>query len=84
MGLITGLLGLPLAPVRGTVKVAEVVLEQAERQYYDPEVIRRQLEEVDDALAEGQITHDEAEQLEDELVERLMEGRRLRDQREGR
>ena len=84
MGLITGLLGLPLAPVRGTVKLAEVVLEQAEREFYDPDVIRRQLEEVDDALADGRISAEEAERLEEELVQRLMEGRRLREEREGR
>ena len=29
MGLFTGLLGLPLAPLRGTVWVAEQVLQQA-------------------------------------------------------
>ena len=49
MGLIKGLLTLPLAPVRGTVWVAEQVQEEAERQYYDPAVIRRQLEEVERA-----------------------------------
>ena len=30
MGLITGILGLPLAPVRGTIWVAEQVRQQAE------------------------------------------------------
>ena len=76
MGLFTGLLTLPLAPVRGTVWVAEQVLEQAESQYYDPSVIRRQLEDVDELRASGQITEDEAEAMEDALVERLMESRR--------
>jgi hypothetical protein len=76
MGLLTGLLTLPLAPVRGTVWVAEQVLEQAESQYYDPSVIRRQLEDVDELRSSGQITEDEAEAMEDALVERLMESRR--------
>ncbi|HSE10075.1 MAG TPA: gas vesicle protein GvpG [Nocardioidaceae bacterium] len=76
MGLFTGLLTLPLAPVRGTVWVAEQVLEQAESQYYDPAVIRRQLEDVDELRASGQITEGEAEAMEDALVERLMESRR--------
>ncbi len=78
MGLLTGLLTLPLAPVRGTVWVAEQVLEEAERQYYDPAVIRRQLEEVDRMRADGQISEEEAEDMEDELVARLMESRRRR------
>lgn len=76
MGLFTGLLTLPLAPVRGTIWVAEQVLEQAERQFYDPAVIRRQLEDVDELRSRGEISGEEAEQMEDELVERLMESRR--------
>ena len=78
MGLFTGLLTLPLAPVRGTVWVAEQVLEEAERQFYDPAVIRRQLEQVDEMRRRGDISEEEAEQMEDELVERLMESRRRR------
>jgi hypothetical protein len=54
MGLIKGLLTLPLAPVRGTVWVAEQVQEEAERQYYDPAVIRRELEEVDRLRTAGE------------------------------
>lgn len=84
MGLLTGLLTLPLAPVRGTIWVAEQVLEEAENQYYDPGVIRRQLEDVEELRASGQITDEEAEQMEDALVERLMESRRRRSAREGR
>ncbi|GAB3766157.1 chorismate mutase [Nocardioides ginsengisegetis] len=76
MGLITGLLTLPLAPVRGTVWVAEQVRREAERQYYDPARIRRELEDVDELRRSGDLTEEEAEVLEDELVERLMESRR--------
>ncbi|MGH3332718.1 MAG: gas vesicle protein GvpG [Nocardioidaceae bacterium] len=83
MGLFTGLLTLPLAPVRGTVWVAEQVLEEAERQYYDAGVIRRQLEEVDELRATGQISEEDAEAIEDELIERLMESRRRGGGREG-
>ena len=36
MGLLTGLLTLPLAPVRGTVWIAERLLEEAERELSDP------------------------------------------------
>jgi cytochrome c-type biogenesis protein CcmH/NrfG len=79
MGLITGLLGLPLAPLRGTVAVADQIRKQAEDQYYDPAAIRAQLEEVDRQRAAGLLTEDEAVAWEDELVDRLMAGRdRLR------
>jgi cytochrome c-type biogenesis protein CcmH/NrfG len=83
MGLLTGLLTLPLAPVRGTVWVAEQVQQEAERQYYDPAVIRRQLEDVEEMRSSGQITDEEAEEMEDALVERLMESRRRRSAGEG-
>jgi hypothetical protein len=82
MGLITGILGLPLAPVRGTVWVAEQVLEQAEEEYYDPAKIRAQLDEVDRKRRAGEISDEEAVLEEDELVERLLEGQaRLRRER---
>jgi hypothetical protein len=83
MGLITGILGLPLAPLRGTVLVAEQVLKQAEEQYYDPATIRRQLDEVERAREAGTLTDDEATELEDELVDRLLEGRDRARTREG-
>jgi hypothetical protein len=76
MGLITGLLGLPLAPLRGTVAVAEQVLRQAEEAYYDPATIRAELEDVDRRRQAGELTDEEATAREDELVDRLMEGRR--------
>jgi gas vesicle protein GvpG len=75
MGLITGLLTLPLAPVRGTVWVAERVLEQAESDYYDEGAIRAQLLDIDAAREAGSISEEEALQAEDALVERMMEGR---------
>ncbi|QIX27076.1 gas vesicle protein [Nocardioides sp. JQ2195] len=74
MGLITGLLGLPLAPLRGTVAAAEQILKQAEDQFYDPAAIRSQLEEVDRRRAAGELSEDDAIAWEDELIERLMAG----------
>lgn len=73
MGLFTGLLTLPLAPVRGVAWVAEQVQEQAERELYDPVKIRRQLEDVDELRAAGHISEEEADALEEELVERLLQ-----------
>jgi hypothetical protein len=75
MGLISGLLGLPLAPLRGTLAAAEQIRKQAEEQFYDPVAIRAQLEEVDRRRAEGLLTEDEAVAWEDVLVDRLMAGR---------
>jgi len=75
VGLITGILGLPLAPLRGTLAVAEQVRRQAEEEYYDPVRIRSQLDEVDRARREGTLTDEEATALEDDLVDRLLESR---------
>jgi len=75
MGLIAGLLTLPLAPVRGTAWVAEKLLEQAERELYDERAIRAQLMEIQALREEGAIHEDEATRAEDELIGRLLAGR---------
>ena len=75
MGLIGALLKLPLAPVTGTVWVAERLQEQAEAEYYDEGAIQAQMREVDAARQAGEIDEADAARLEDELLERLLEGR---------
>lgn len=72
MGLVTGLLGLPLLPVRGVMWLAEQILDQAEEQFYDPARIRAQLEQVDEARRSGELTEDECAEIENELLQRLM------------
>jgi hypothetical protein len=75
MGLITGLLTLPLAPVRGTVWIAERVLEQAEGELYDEGRIRAQLLEIDAAREAGELDEAQAAEAEDLLLERLIAAR---------
>jgi gas vesicle protein GvpG len=72
MGLISGLLTLPLAPVRGTVWLAERIQEQAEAELYDESAIRAQLVELDEARASGALPDQEIDAAEDELLERLL------------
>ena len=72
MGLITGLVTLPLAPVRGTIWIAERLLEEAERQLDDPAVIEVQLREAEARFDRGEISEGEFELIEDELVRRLI------------
>ena len=72
MGLVTGLLTLPFAPVRGVLWVIELVREEAERRYYDPAEIRRQLDQVDQARRSGELSDAECAVIEDELLARLM------------
>ena len=71
MGLVTGLLGLPLAPLRATVWIADQVAEEAERRLSDPGLIRRQLEEIAEARRTGAVSDQDAARVERELVARL-------------
>ena len=73
MGLLTGLLTLPLAPVRGTVWIAEQLAAEAERELRDERSPRRQLREAERQFELGAITVDEYESIEDELLARLEE-----------
>ena len=78
MGLISGLLLLPLAPVRGTVWLAERIQEQAENELYDENAIRAQLMEIEAAREAGEIGEEEATQAEDVLLERLIAAQEMR------
>jgi hypothetical protein len=72
MGLISGLLTLPLAPVRGTVWLAERIQEQAEEELYDESAIRAGLLEIEAARQAGNMDEQELADAEDALIERLM------------
>jgi hypothetical protein len=78
MGLITGLLTLPLAPVRGTIWLAEQLATVAEAELYDEDKIRRELIELDVLEADGVLDRDERTMREDELLARLSIARRRR------
>jgi hypothetical protein len=71
MGLLTGILTLPLAPVRGLGWVLEQVLEEAEAELYDPRRIRAELANAERALEAGEIDEATYEAIEHELLGRL-------------
>jgi Gas vesicle protein G len=75
MGLISGLLLLPLAPVRGTIWIAERIYEQAEAEYYDERTIHAQLMEIEAAVEAGEIDEATAAEAENMLLERLIAAR---------
>ncbi|MEU3979228.1 gas vesicle protein GvpG [Streptomyces sp. NPDC026672] len=76
MGLITEVLLLPLAPVRGSRWVIEQVVHEAERIYYDPTAIRHELARLEEQLEAGEIDEAEFDSREDELLDRLETGMR--------
>jgi Gas vesicle protein G len=80
MGLITGLLTLPLAPVRGVVWVAEQ-LQRVVDQELGEEGTRRQLAELRMSFEAGEISAEDYAAAEALLVDRLL---RISEGQEGR
>jgi gas vesicle protein GvpG len=72
MGLLRAVLTLPLAPVTGLVALAEQIQNQAEDQLYDPRQIRSELEAIAARRREQTISEEEAEELEELLLQRLL------------
>lgn len=75
MGLLTGLLTLPLAPVRGIAWLGEQVLELATQEEYDPAETYQRLAQLDEARDAGEISAEECEAAEEALVAGLMRAR---------
>ncbi|MFD3457466.1 gas vesicle protein GvpG [Streptomyces sp. NPDC058691] len=73
MGLVSGLLTLPIAPVRGVVWVVERVKDAAEEQYYDPGPVEKELAALEKELLAGRIDEETFEEREDKLLDRLEE-----------
>ena len=71
MGFLSGLILLPLAPLRGTIWLAERLAEVAERELDSDTTLRRLLVEAEMAFDSGELSLEEYEQVEDELLERL-------------
>lgn len=84
MGLISGLLTLPLAPVRGVIWVAEKLDDAAERELHDPGVLRAQLALLNEEFENNTITQEEFEREEERLLDRLHAARVGRTQTERR
>ena len=72
MGLITTLLTLPLAPVRGTLWLAEMLEMEAAKQTDDESTILSGLAELEALREDGDFTDEEIEEAEDDLLERLI------------
>jgi hypothetical protein len=76
MGLFKELALLPVAPLRGTVKVAEVLAEEADRRLYDEDNIKRELIQLEIDAEEGRVGDVERARVEEELMELLAVARR--------
>jgi hypothetical protein len=68
-----------LAPVSGPWWVMNRVVEAAERQLYDEDLIRAELAELEILHESGQIDDQQLEEAEEALLERLREARARRE-----
>ncbi|MGC5019936.1 gas vesicle protein GvpG [Micromonospora sp. DT47] len=71
MDILFSLLTLPYAPVRGLTAVVRVIAREAEARQYNPANIRRELEELDQAAAAGDITPQERDRGQQQVLDRL-------------
>lgn len=73
MNLLTLPFRLPLLPVQGLIKLAEIIRDEAEQEYYNPAAVRHELEEAEWEAATGQISEEDVARREDEAVGRLIQ-----------
>jgi hypothetical protein len=71
MGLLTGLITLPLAPVRGVAWIADQLVSYAEQELYDETRLHAELRSLVQRYELGELGDAEFEVLEDELLEQI-------------
>jgi hypothetical protein len=71
MSLLTLPFRLPLVPLQAVVRLAQLIQDEAERQLADPATVRRELEQIEQARASGEISAEEAARLQQEAVARF-------------
>ncbi|MFI5718664.1 gas vesicle protein GvpG [Nocardia sp. NPDC051750] len=71
MGLLSAIVSLPLAPVRGVIWLGEVIQDQVEQEMRSPAAIRREIEEIEAAAEAGNISEDERDQALRTVVARM-------------
>ncbi|MEM1020512.1 MAG: gas vesicle protein GvpG [Sphingomonadales bacterium] len=74
MGLLTKLLTFPISvPAAGMKGLFVKIYETVEGQYYNAEAVRAQMVALGDQLDAGEISEEEFEELEEQLLDRLDE-----------
>jgi Gas vesicle protein G len=69
---LTLLFRLPLMPLRGFIQLAEVLAEEAEREYYSPSAARHELEEAEQARVSGEMSDADVSKMEYNALGRMM------------
>ncbi|MGH3170767.1 MAG: gas vesicle protein GvpG [Trebonia sp.] len=72
MDLLTLLFRLPFLPVKGVIKLTELISDEADRELHDPARIRRELEDAQRRYDAGEISDEELARIEDNATELLV------------
>jgi hypothetical protein len=72
MGLLTLPFRLPMLPLRGFIRLGELLGEQAERELRDPARVRRELEEAQWQQARGAISEEDVSRIQQEAISSLV------------
>ena len=74
MGLMTTVLLLPLAPVRGVIWIGELLYGEAEQEVAAKQSPAAALDELEAKMATGEISPADAAAMEAEIIERMLGG----------
>jgi hypothetical protein len=72
MNLLTLPFELPFLPVKGVIRLGQLIEEQAEQELHDPASVQRQLEEIDQARSTGEMSSEDAAEAEAQAIGRLI------------
>jgi hypothetical protein len=73
MGLITNVVFFPVGCMKGVLLLARLLEEEARRHQANPTNVRGDLERIEEARAEGEISEGRAAQKEEALIDELVE-----------
>jgi hypothetical protein len=76
VGLISALVLLPIAPVKGVFWVAGKITDEANRRYYSEGAIVSEMRRVEELRRSGELSEEEAAAREEQLLQRRLEGAR--------
>ena len=71
MGLVSAIVGLPLAPIRGVLALGELIRKRVDEEQRNPAAVRRELEAAEEARAAGEITSDEEAEAQQRALDRV-------------
>ena len=72
MGLLTLPFRLPILPLKGFIRLGELIAEQTERELRDPARVRRDLEEAQWQLARGAISEEDVSRIQQKAISSLV------------